>query len=179
MTSDGTPWRPLVHVADICKAVACALEAPADDVRQEVFNVGHNADNYRVREIAEIVAGAFPRCEVTFGPSGGDNRSYRVSFDKIHSRLAAFSCDWTAEAGASQLRRLFEMIEMTEPTFAFRAFTRLKQLHYLQRTAQIDENFYWRIPDFTAPIRSQPSCHRSAASSGAMGSVAGDKGEHG
>lgn len=153
MTSDGTPWRPLVHVADISKAIACALEAPPDEVRNEVFNVGHNADNYRIREIAEIIAGAFPQCEITFGPTGGDNRSYRVSFDKIHSRLTAFTCDWTAQAGAMQLRRLFEMLEMSEQTFTFRAFTRLKQLHYLQRTGQIDERFYWRKPDLTAPNR--------------------------
>jgi nucleoside-diphosphate-sugar epimerase len=144
MTSDGTPWRPLVHVTDICRAVIAVLEAPEDVVRNEVFNVGHSADNYRVREIAEIVAEVFPGCEVTFGPSGGDNRSYRVSFDKIHGRLKSFKCAWNARQGAEQLRRVFETIEMGPETFDFRAFTRLKQLQYLQRTKQIDEQFFWR-----------------------------------
>jgi nucleoside-diphosphate-sugar epimerase len=144
MTSDGTPWRPLVHVTDICRAVIAVLETPENDVRGEIFNVGHSGDNYRIREIAEIVAEVFPGCEVTFGPSGGDNRSYRVSFDKIHDRLKNFSCEWTARDGASQLKRIFEAIEMGPETFGFRAFTRLKQLQYLQRTNQIDDRFFWR-----------------------------------
>ena len=88
MTSDGTPWRPLVHVLDICEAIACALEAPLDAVHAEIFNVGHDADNYQVREIAQIVAQAYPGCELTFGPAGGDNRSYRVSFAKIRAAIA-------------------------------------------------------------------------------------------
>src|SRR5581483_869636 len=96
MTSDGTPWRPLVHVLDICTAIACALEAPRGAIHNQIFNVGHNADNYRVREIAEIVGAAFPGCEVTMGPSGGDNRSYRVTFDKIHRQLPGFACKWDA-----------------------------------------------------------------------------------
>ena len=80
MVSDGTPWRPLVHVLDICKAIYCALEAPKESVHGEIFNVGHNGDNYQVREIAEIVGAEFPGCEVTMGPGGGDNRSYRVLY---------------------------------------------------------------------------------------------------
>ncbi len=143
MTSDGTPWRPLVHVTDICRAVVAVLEAPEETVRGEIFNVGHNGDNYRVREIAEIVAREFPGCEVTFGQSGGDNRSYRVSFDKIRRVLKNFSCEWSAESGAAQLRRLFEAIELGGQTFEFRAFTRLKQLQYLQRTRQVDEHLFW------------------------------------
>ena len=144
MTSDGTPWRPLVHVLDICKAIICALEAPRPVVHNQVFNVGHNKDNYRVREIAEIVGATFPGCEVTMGPSGGDNRSYRVSFDKIHRELPGFSCDWNARAGAEQLREVFERIAMPDEIFQFRAFTRLKQLEFLIRTRQIDAEFYWR-----------------------------------
>jgi nucleoside-diphosphate-sugar epimerase len=144
MISDGTPWRPLVHVLDICKAIRCALEAPRESVHNEIFNVGHNEDNYQVRDIAAIVSKAFPDCEVTMGNSGGDNRSYRVRFDNISGRLPGFSCDWTAEKGAVQLRDLFERIDMTVDTFEFRAFTRLKQLEYLIRTQQIDEDFMWR-----------------------------------
>jgi nucleoside-diphosphate-sugar epimerase len=158
MTSDGTPWRPLVHIADICTAVLCALEAPEDQVRGEIFNVGHNSDNYRVKEIAKIVADAFPGCEVTFGPSGGDNRSYRVSFDKIHARLPGFHCAWTAKDGAVQLARLFAAIEMAPETFGFRAFTRLKQLQYLQHSDQLDERFFWRpSPALTAGGASRTS----------------------
>jgi nucleoside-diphosphate-sugar epimerase len=143
MTSDGTPWRPLVHVLDICEAIACALEAPRDAVHNEVFNVGHDEDNYQVREIAEIVAGAYPGCEVSFGPAGGDNRSYRVSFAKIHGQLPGFRCTWDARKGAAQLRRVFDRIGLDAELFQSRPFTRLKQLKYLTSTGQLDPQLFW------------------------------------
>lgn len=144
MVSDGTPWRPLVHVLDICRAILCALRAPADAIRGQVFNVGSNAQNYRVREVAEIVGEAFPGCEVTMGTSSADNRSYRVSFDKIHAGLPGFACEWDARRGAAQLRQLFERIGMSRETFEYRAFTRLKELKHLIATRQIDDDFFWR-----------------------------------
>ena len=144
MTSDGTPWRPLVHVLDICEAIACVLDAPRDSVHGEVFNVGQDLDNYQVREIAQIVADVYPGCELTFGPSGGDNRSYRVDFAKIHKQLPGFRCHWDARKGARQLHDVFERIGIDAATFAARPFTRLTQLKYLQATRQIDERFFWR-----------------------------------
>ncbi len=144
MISDGSPWRPIVHVEDICEAICCALEAPAEAVNGEVFNVGATQENYRVREIAQIIAEVFPGCEVTMGPPGGDNRSYRVSFEKIATRLPEYKARWTAKMGAEELRRLFERIEMSPETYEFRAFTRLKQIKYLQRTGQVDDDLYWR-----------------------------------
>lgn len=143
MTSDGTPWRPLVHVLDICEAVSCCLNAPCDAVRNQVFNVGSNGQNYRVREIAEIIAREFPGCSLTFGSSSGDNRSYRVSFDKIHAKLPGFRCRRDAAAGAAELRDVFERIGLTKDTFEFRAFTRLKQLQYLLQQGKLDSRFYW------------------------------------
>jgi nucleoside-diphosphate-sugar epimerase len=143
MTSDGTPWRPVVHVEDICEAISRSLEAPAEAVNGEIFNVGESSENYRIRELAEIVASVFPGCEVKVGPSSADNRSYRVSFDKIAARLPGFKCAWNARKGAAELRELFERIEFDQGTYEFRAFTRLKQLRYLQRTRQIDERFSW------------------------------------
>jgi nucleoside-diphosphate-sugar epimerase len=144
MTSDGSPWRPIVHIEDICEAICCALEAPAEAVNGEVFNVGATQENYRVREIAQIIAEVFPGCEVTMGPPGGDNRSYRVSFEKIATRLPEYKARWTAKMGAEELRRLFARIEMSPDTYEFRAFTRLKQIQYLQRTGQVDGDLYWR-----------------------------------
>ena len=143
MISDGSPWRPIVHVEDICQAVSCALVAPEDAISGQVFNVGATTENYRVREIAEIIASVFPGCEVTMGPPGGDNRSYRVSFEKIASRLPGYKARWTAKMGAEELRQLFERIEMSPETYEFRAFTRIKQLKYLQRTGQLDQNLFW------------------------------------
>jgi nucleoside-diphosphate-sugar epimerase len=144
MVSDGSPWRPIVHVEDICDAMRCAVEAPADAVNGQIFNVGDTRENFRVREIAQIVAEAFPGCEVSAGPPSQDNRSYRVSFDKIAARLPGFAARWTARRGAEELRRLFERIEFSPEVYDFRAFTRLRQLKYLQRTNQIDEDLFWR-----------------------------------
>ena len=143
MISDGSPWRPLVHALDICKAIACTLAAPREVVHNQIFNVGDTAQNYRVREIAEIIAEVFPGCALSFGPGGSDNRSYRVSFDKIHERLPGFACEWDACRGARQLHDVFTRIELTADMFQFRGFTRLKQLEYLIRTHQLDQHFYW------------------------------------
>lgn len=143
MTSDGTPWRPLVHALDIAKSIRCAIEAPIDVVRGQIFNVGSNEQNYQVKEIAEIVAGLVPGCEVSFG-DGVDNRSYRVNFDKIHSLLPEFSCEWDARRGAEQLARVFEQIDLDVERFEHRGFTRLKQLEHLIRTQQLDSDFYWK-----------------------------------
>ena len=143
MTSDGTPWRPIVHGLDICQAIIAVLDAPQEAVANEVFNVGDTRNNYRVKEIAEIVGTVFPNCSVSFGPPSPDNRSYRVSFEKIRKHLPSFKCRWDAKRGAEQLLELFKRVEMTREVFEYRAFTRLKQLEYLIRTRQIDDNFFW------------------------------------
>ena len=141
--SDGSPWRPLVHILDIAQAAACALEAPRDVVHAETFNVGANSENYQVRDVATIVGRAFPGCEVTFGDRSGDRRDYRVNFDKIASRLPGFHARWTVEKGARQLHDLFERIRMPTDLFESRAHTRLKQIRWLLETRQIDADFYW------------------------------------
>ena len=146
MTSDGSPWRPLVHGLDICQAIALALESPTERIHNQIMNVGDSAQNYRVKEIAEIVAEVFPGCSVSFGAAGSDNRSYRVSFDKIHKALPGFKCAWDARRGARQLFELFKRIEFTGGMFDYRGFTRLKQLQYLLKTGQIDADFFWTAP---------------------------------
>ncbi len=145
MTSDGSPWRPLVHVLDIACAVACALETPRQIVHNQVFNVGSTSANYQVREIAEAVADVFPGCKLSFGKSDGDNRSYRVRFDKIHASLPGFRCQRDMRTGARELLELFQRTNMSTETFEFRAYTRLKQLQYLLQTGQIDKDFYWNL----------------------------------
>lgn len=148
MTSDGSPWRPLVHALDIARAVTCVLDAPRDAIHREVLNVGATENNYQVRDIADAVGRVFAGCSVTFCDGGADNRSYKVSFDKIGAHLPDFRCAWDAEAGARQLFDLFERMELTRETFEFRAFTRVRQLEHLLRTGQIDDRLYWteRVP---------------------------------
>ena len=144
MLSDGTPWRPLVHVLDICQAVACTLESPREAVHTQVFNVGADAANYRVAEIAEIVARVFPGCSMTLGTNGGDNRSYRVSFAKIRQHLPSFECRFDAEAGARQLLEIFRSIALQDEVFQGRLYTRLKQLEYLIGTGKVDRELFWQ-----------------------------------
>jgi nucleoside-diphosphate-sugar epimerase len=152
MTSDGSPWRPLVHVRDIAQAIGCVLEAPRSVIHNQIFNVGSNSENYQVKQIAEVVAEAFPGCALSFGKSDGDNRSYRVCFDKINSLLPGFKCRYNARNGAVELHDLFQSIDMTRDVFDFRAYTRLKQLQHLLRTGQIDDRFYWVGSSCAGPV---------------------------
>jgi nucleoside-diphosphate-sugar epimerase len=149
MSSDGSPWRPITHIDDICQAMLCALTADREAVAGEAFNVGADSENYRIREIAEIVARTFPGCELTVGDSGGDNRSYRVSFAKIRDRMPEFRTAWTAERGARQLRAVFERIGLTREMFEAQPFTRLKEIKHLRATGQLDSRLHWCAP---APV---------------------------
>ncbi len=146
MSSDGSPWRPITHVEDICQAMLCALKAPKDAVAGEAFNVGADSENYRIREIAEIVAATFPGCELTVGASGGDTRSYRVSFAKIREHMPEFETKWTAERGARQLKAVFDRIGLDRAMFEAKPFTRLREIRHLRDTNQIDAELYWTTP---------------------------------
>jgi nucleoside-diphosphate-sugar epimerase len=150
LVSDGTPWRPIVHVLDICSAFRAALDAPLEAVHNEVYNIGRSDENYQIREIAEHVAAVFPGCDLTFGATDPDQRSYRVSFEKAERGLPGFRCEWDLDRGVKQLRELFERSGMTEADFQFRAFTRLKQLKHLLDRGEIDDSFYWKT-DSGAP----------------------------
>jgi nucleoside-diphosphate-sugar epimerase len=147
MVSDGTPWRPLVHALDIAKAIRCVLTAPRELIHNEIFNVGASEQNYRVREIAEIVGNQFPGCKVTLGTAGGgDNRSYRVSFEKINNKLPGFSCEWDARRGAKQLHDVFASVQLDAATFTGRGHTRLLQLQHLINSHQVDDRLFWSRP---------------------------------
>ena len=143
MTSDGTPWRPLVHILDVCEAFAQVLEAPRETIHKQILNVGSSNGNYTIKQVAEIIAKVFVGCTVSFGNSDGDTRSYKVSFDKITNVLPNYQAKRTVEDGAKELKEVFEQIKMSKDDFAFRAFTRLKEIQYLQETNQIDNKFFW------------------------------------
>jgi len=143
LSSDGSPWRPLVHVEDIASAVVQVLKADRQAVAGETFNVGSDAQNFQVREIAHAVSEAFPGCRLTVGPSNGDDRSYRVRFEKITRHLPEFRCAWTIERGAAELRSLFERIGLTSEQFLGRHHTRLLQLRHLLETGQVGPDLFW------------------------------------
>jgi len=119
------------------------LDAPREVVHNEVFNVGDADQNYRIVDIAECVGKVMDVGTIRRGPSSPDDRSYRVSFDKIHERLPAFRCEWDVVRGATQLRDLFSGIMMDAATFEFRAFTRVQQIKYLVESGRIDNDFFW------------------------------------
>ncbi len=143
MDSDGTPWRPFVHVLDICQAAGCVLDAKREIIHAETFNVGDNSENYQVKDIAKIVSDAFPGCQLQLGTRGDDKRDYKVNFDKINSKLPGFKCKWNVKKGAEQLLKVFQQIGMTKELFESPSHTRLKRIQQLIATKQIDKDFYW------------------------------------
>lgn len=126
--SDGTPWRPLVHVQDVGTAVTAVLEAPREAVHDQAFNVGRADGNHQVRDVARLAAAAVPgsRVEVT-GETGADPRSYRVDFSKIVRRLPAFTPRWTVQEGARELAEAYRAHALTADDVV--RFTRLRELH--------------------------------------------------
>jgi nucleoside-diphosphate-sugar epimerase len=147
LSSDGTPWRPLVHALDMCQAVHQSLIAPADAIRGQKYNVGSSDQNYRVKEIAEIVANEFPGCTLSIGTNSADNRSYRVNFDKIQKVLPDFKCQWTAQTGAKQMRQVFERVAMSAEEFRAPPYTRLKMLTKLREADLLDGKLFWKNPE--------------------------------
>jgi nucleoside-diphosphate-sugar epimerase len=142
--SDGTPWRPLVHIEDISLAALCAAQAPRDAVHNQAFNIGRNDGNYRIRDIAEAVArsASSASLEIT-GDTAGDPRSYRVSFDKSLHRLPGFTPSWDLERGCEELNRWFSFRHETIDSFQSRQFVRLKQLKHLLAHHQITNDLFW------------------------------------
>jgi len=152
MASDGTPWLPLVQFADISDAIPHTLAAPREVVVVQAFNVGSDDQDYRIREVAELVRRAFPGCQVTMGQSGGDTRIYRVSFAKVRQYLPDFRCRHNVGTCATELRAIFQRISMTEETFIAPPVTRLRQLRHLIETRQVNGKMFWRRDAATAPV---------------------------
>lgn len=144
MTSDGTPWRPLVHVKDISRAFVCALEAPREAVHNQAFNVGSSDNNLQIRDIAYKVQKHMPQCEVSFGNSDGDTRTYNVSFAKIETKLPGFvHARYTVDDAIAEFLDAFRRLSLADEHFQGRLYTRLRQIKHLQETGQIDEQLYW------------------------------------
>ncbi len=144
MMSDGTPWRPLVHIEDISRAFLAALEAPREAVHNEAFNVGRTEDNYRIRELAEIVAETVPGCRITYADGAGpDLRCYRVDCSKIARVLPAFQPRWDARRGARELVDAYRKAGLTGEQFQGPLYTRLLRIRELQAEGRIDSGLFW------------------------------------
>lgn len=139
LKSDGTPWRPIVHIEDISRAFIAALDAPAGSVFNEAFNVGQTAHNYRIRDLAEIVASVVPNSRIEFADDAGpDARSYRVSFEKIRRKLPGFEPRWDARMGAEQLYRVYRSSGLTLEEFEGPRYQRISHIRMLLREGVLD-----------------------------------------
>jgi nucleoside-diphosphate-sugar epimerase len=145
--SDGTPWRPLVHVEDIAGAFLAVLGAPRDLVHDQAFNVGASAENYRIRDVAEIVADVVPGARASFAPGAGpDKRSYRVDCSKIARVLPEFQPRWTVRRGVEQLHDAYVRNGLNLAEFTGSRYLRIKRVLELQEAGRLDEELRFRLP---------------------------------
>lgn len=144
LKSDGTPWRPIIHVEDISRAFIAVLNAPREVVHNQAFNVGITAENYQIRELAEIVREVVPNCRIEIAPDAGpDKRSYRVDFSKIQRMLPEFKPQWNARLGAQELYNAFLRAELTYEDFEAPTFKRLDRIQELMNAGLLDMNLRW------------------------------------
>jgi nucleoside-diphosphate-sugar epimerase len=143
--SDGSPWRPIVHIEDIARAFAAVLSAPRETIHNQAFNVGATEENYQVRELGEIVAETVAGSIVNYsGKSSPDPRNYRVSFSKIRAAIPSFRTGWTARRGAAELLECYRECHLLETDLHSRHYVRLKQLRYLIDEGALDETLRWK-----------------------------------
>jgi nucleoside-diphosphate-sugar epimerase len=144
MKSDGTPWRPIVHIEDISRAFLAALHAPLELVHNEAFNVGQTSENYRIRELAEIVAEVVPGCEVSFAPDAGpDLRNYRVNCDKIQRVLPEFKPQWDARRGAQELYDSYRRHGLALEDFEGPRYKRIAHIKALLDKGTLEPSLRW------------------------------------
>lgn len=144
MLSDGTPWRPIVHVEDICRAFVAVLDAPRESIHDEAFNVGRSAHNYRIRELGQIVVDTVPGSVMEFAPNAGpDKRSYRVDFTKIETRLPGFDPQWDAKKSAERLLQCYREFGLTKEHMEGPEFIRLARLQQRMSAGELDQQLRW------------------------------------
>jgi nucleoside-diphosphate-sugar epimerase len=144
MLSDGTPWRPVIHIEDISRAFIAALEAPREAVHNQAFNVGANEENYTVRDLAEIVAQVVPGCRIEYAPGASpDKRSYRVNFDKIKAGLPGFKPQWNARRGAEELYQAYQEYGLKKDDFDGPHFKRIDHIKMLLSTGRLTADLRW------------------------------------
>lgn len=145
LKSDGTPWRPIVHIEDISRAFIAVLHAPRERVHNQAFNVGRLGENYRIREIAEIVRETVPNCVIEYASDAGpDKRCYCVDCSKINRTLPEFQPQWTARQGAEQLYNAYRQTGITLQEFEGPRYKRIDHIKMLLSENLLDENLRWQ-----------------------------------
>ena len=144
LKSDGTPWRPLVHVEDIGRSYLAALEAPRDTVHNQAFNVGTTTENYQIRELADMVADVVPNCRVEYAPEAGpDARCYRVDCNQIARSLHGFKPQWTARRGVEELYEAYKRVGLTLEEFEGEKFMRIAHVKKLISDGVLNSDLRW------------------------------------
>ena len=144
LKSDGSPWRPLVHVEDICRAFLAVLDAPRGRIHNQAFNVGRNGENYRMRDVAELVREAVPGSTIEYAEgAGADPRCYRVDFSKLARLVPGFVPRWTVAAGIAQLRGAFEKIGLQKEDLEGDRYLRIRHIGQLLALGRLDSNLRW------------------------------------
>jgi nucleoside-diphosphate-sugar epimerase len=145
LQSDGSPWRPLVHIEDISRAFLAVLAAPRENVFNQAFNVGRTEENYQIRDLARMVEETVPGSVITFGAGAGpDKRDYRVSFDKIKRVLPEWQPKWTVPQGITELYVAFKDHGLNLEEFESARYFRIKRVRALQQQGELDENLRWK-----------------------------------
>lgn len=144
--SDGTPWRPLIHLEDICQAFIAALKAPRELVHNQIFNVGRNDSNYQVKDIANTIKKIMPGCSIDYtGEHGSDSRTYRVDFSKIANVLGHyFSPSWDIEKGVREILDAYKASKFDKEDFESDKFIRLKRIKSLLDSNKVDNSLFWK-----------------------------------
>ena len=143
--SDGTPWRPIVHIEDICRAFAAMLEAPRELIHNKAYNIGLNSENYQVRQLADIVKDTVPNCTIEYADKGGpDPRNYRVDFTRLAKTFPNLKLQWNAGRGAQELYNAFKKVGLTLADLQGRKYIRLNQLKHLLAADKLDETLRWK-----------------------------------
>jgi nucleoside-diphosphate-sugar epimerase len=144
LKSDGSPWRPIVHIEDISRAFIAALNAPREVIHNQAFNVGINEENYRIRELAEIVKETVPGCRVEYAPGAEpDTRTYRVNFDKIRTLLPEFKPQWNARRGAQELYEAYREYGVKLEEFEGPRYKRIDHIKQLLGDGVLDSTLRW------------------------------------
>jgi nucleoside-diphosphate-sugar epimerase len=145
LKSDGSPWRPIVHIEDISRAFLIMLEAPTEKIHNQAFNVGVNTENYRIRELAEIVRETVPNCRVEYAKDAEpDKRSYRVDFSKLNRVFPEYQAQWTARKGAEALMAAYQKVGLKLEEFEGPRYKRIDHIKRLLAEGKLAEDLHWR-----------------------------------
>jgi len=148
LKSDGTPWRPIVHISDMARAFIAVMESPRELVHNEAFNVGRSGENYQIRQLAQIVAETIPGSRVEFAEgASADKRNYRVNCDKIVNTLPNFNPQWTAQKGAQELYEAYKKVGLELEEFEGPRYRRLKHIKSLMEDGRLTNDLRWRQLD--------------------------------